>query len=531
MNRKSLLALLLVVCMTLSSCALVTVNQDVDDATPIVTVGEKVYTKAEVKTYVDNYLTQLANSYYQNYGYTVDTTSEEIISSAQDEVINSLIEEEMLTLKSEEMGLTELTDEEKAEIEENWQSYYDLFSGILSSQVSEEELDTHVRYYIYNYTGCASVEDMQRSAVLQKVYDEVVKDVAVTEEEVQAEFDARVESAKTSYESNLSSYGTAVNNGSTVYYRPAGYRMVKNLLIQMKDEDQDLIDGLNKKANAQRSEATSKLTALSAYENVDIDALTAQVNVVVTEVETTPVPTAEPTVEPTPVPTAEPTEEPAETAEPAEGEAAADEAEPTEEPTAAPTAVPVVIPELAAVATDTFEATEDETQQAINQLVREYMAARVLGEEYERLAKDATEQAYANIDAEADEVLAKLSEGGDWNELMAAYTDDPGMRSGATAENGYAVCEGFSSFDSAFVEAAMAIENVGEWSDKTRGSYGYYIIQYASEVAEGPVALDDVRETVESSVLTQKQNTCYNETLAQWVAESGAIIDKKALND
>ena len=113
MNRKSLLALLLVLCMTLSSCALVTVNQDVDDATPIVTVGEKVYTKAEVKAYVDNYLTQLANSYYQNYGYTIDTTNEEVIASAQDEVIHSLVEQEVVSLKLAEMGFDTLTDEEK----------------------------------------------------------------------------------------------------------------------------------------------------------------------------------------------------------------------------------------------------------------------------------------------------------------------------------------------------------------------------------------------------------------------------------
>ena len=128
-------------------------------------------------------------------------------------------------------------------------------------------------------------------------------------------------------------------------------------------------------------------------------------------------------------------------------------------------------------------------------------------------------------------MLAKLAEGADWNELMAEHTDDPGMLSGTTAENGYAVCEGFSSFDSAFVEAAMAIENVGGWSDKTRGSYGYYIIQYASEVPEGPVDLADVRDTLESTELAEKQQAFYEETVEQWVTDSGAIIDKKSLNN
>ena len=101
----------------------------------------------------------------------------------------------------------------------------------------------------------------------------------------------------------------------------------------------------------------------------------------------------------------------------------------------------------------------------------------------------------------------------------------------ATAQNGYAVCEGFTSFDSAFTAAAMGIESVGGTSDKTRGSYGYYIIRYESEVQEGPVDLADVRDTISSALLTTKQDELFEETVHTWVDEANAKIDLNALKD
>ena len=94
--------------------------------------------------------------------------------------------------------------------------------------------------------------------------------------------------------------------------------------------------------------------------------------------------------------------------------------------------------------------------------------------------KAATDTAFANLDADADAVLEALKENPDsWDQLLEEKNEDPGMKAGAAnAEKGYAVCEGMTSFDSAFVDAAMALESVGDVSGKIRGeTYGYYIIQ------------------------------------------------------
>ena len=99
-------------------------------------------------------------------------------------------------------------------------------------------------------------------------------------------------------------------------------------------------------------------------------------------------------------------------------------------------------------------------------------------------------------------------------------------------EKGYAVAADMTNFDSAFVEAAMALEKPGDISGKVKGtSYGYYIIRYESDEAEGPVSLDAVKDGISSSLLSTKQTSTYNDTLAQWVEEAGIKVDLNALKD
>ena len=101
-----------------------------------------------------------------------------------------------------------------------------------------------------------------------------------------------------------------------------------------------------------------------------------------------------------------------------------------------------------------------------------------------------------------------------------------------TAKTGYAICENMSTFDTAFVEAGMALENVGDVSGKVASDmYGYYIVKYVGDIEEGPVALDTVRETIASDLLTTKQDAAYSETVSGWVSAANAKIDKKALNN
>lgn len=488
MHKKALLACMLVVTMLLSGCALIEKDEAVDRATEIVRVGDTVYTKGEILDQV-NYQLSYMSYVYQMYGMSYDTTDAQNISDAKDAVINSLVEDAVKNIKVKELGLDTLTDEETATLKENtdeaWESNRTSVKNnyFAETELTGDELEKAIDAKCEELgVSRQTVEDSQRTTLTQdKLRQYVIKDVTVSEEELQTAYDAKVEEAKTSYASDLSAYGTAVNADNTVYYRPAGYRMVKQILVKFLAEDQTVIDGINSAISTRTSNISTLTTNLTNLGVTDVDALVAQVTVSL--------------------------EQPAAT-----------------EGLSTPT-------DLATV-TDVTAAFGEDTTEDVADVAKQLASAKAEKTFLEGQLETAKKNAFAHIDAAADDILAQLASGADWDTLMAEKTEDPGMQGdAATAKRGYAVCENFSGFDTAFTTAAMALAKVGDVSPKTEGSYGYYIIQYTSDVEEGAVALDDVREELSASTLTEKQDTTYEDTLAAWVEAANAKINRSALDD
>ena len=483
-----LLALLMAAMLILSGCNLVKKDLAVDAATEIVKVGDTVYTKAQVQTAVNNYLNQMAN-YYSQYGYPFDPTSAANIKMAQEEVTAQMVRTAVVDQKAVELGASPLTEEEKAELDESWQQNYDLIKSVFfgdeatPTDMTQEEMDAQIENYISMYFGVTK-EGLEQEKVTSKLKAIVTKDVVVTDEEIQADYDSKVESAKTSYESDLSSYGTAVMNGSTVYYRPAGYRMVKQILVKFTAEDQARIDQLNTLLSGANSDVASQTTELNNHglgNAEELNALLDAMTVTVGEIDYTQETLTAPAVT---------------TADP-EGNAA-------------------------------FDALDDEVKEHLRAL----KTAKALQALYQTSLDTATQEAYAHIDARADEVVSKIAEGADWQALVDEYNEDDGMKAGAAnAETGYPVCANMTGMDEPFVTAAMALEKIGDVSPKTAGMYGYYIVKYESDVAEGPVDLAEVKEGISSALLTTKQDEFYDQQVETWVSEAKPTIDMNALNN
>ncbi len=507
MHKKALLALLLAVTMLLSGCALIEKDEAVDRATEIIKVGDNVHTKGEIQDQV-NYQLNYMSLIYSMYGMSYDTTSADNISSVTDSVIDSLIENDVKNMKIKELGLDQLTEEEIAELEneiaEAWQSTRDQVQSyyLSDTELTGEELEKAIDETCeeYGITKEDVVESTQETYLQNKLKTETVKDVTVTDEELQAELDTRAESAKTTYTSSPASYGTAVNNGTTVYYRPAGYRMVKQILVKFTDNDQAVIDELTTLHTNAETAVTEATTALTDLGVEDADALAAQVTV---------------TVE-------------------AATEETAEDAATTTDLVATETDLVATVTDLTvknANVTDVTTAFTEEVTDEVAEAAKTLAQAKAEEAFYADQLAAAKVQAYANIAAKADEILAKIP-GGDWDALMAEYTEDPGMQGdAATAKTGYAVSEATTNMDTAFTTAALALANVGDVSDKVEGIYGYYIIRYESDVTEGAVSLDEVRDTLTASVLTTKQDNAYDEAVEQWVTDANATVDRNALNN
>ena len=462
MQKKAFLALLLVLCLALSGCTLIQKDAAVDAATVIIQLGDQTVTKAQVQSEIDYQLNYMAY-YYSMFGYSYDPTSAENIASARDTVIQNFKEDLVIHAKIAEMGLDQLTEEEEAQVKSDAEADYQrnleyiISSNYADSELSEEEIKTKAAEDLtaMDYTMDTALENARNNLTDTKLRNDVIKDVAVTEDEVKADYDSKVEEAKADYEEDLSSYCTAFNNGTTVYYTPAGVRYVKQILLQYSEEHRTAISDANAQVTAAQSRVTAAQTMIDDAQKI-LD----------------------------------------------------DEDATEEEKTAAQTDLDTATAELTAAQADL------ETAQAA--------------------VTAATDAAYASIDEEADAVLAQLKDGtAEWDALMAEKTQDPGMQEGrATAVTGYAVCEGMTGFDSAFVEAAMALENIGDISDKTRGSSnGYYIIRYESDSTADAANYDTVREGIESELLSNKQDATYDEALASWVDAADFKLNLSALDN
>ena len=423
MQKKCLLALLLALAMLLSGCALVTVDNEKDNAQVIVDVNGETVNKAVVHAAVENTIAQ--NQYYNqlfaSYGMSGSYETDEDTVAAQ--VIETYVNQLVAKQKAIALGLNELTDEEKEAVQTTAQGYYDSFiSSVASTYLPGSKLEgdeltaAAVKYAeehkISTVDGRSTLDDFVQTAteekLIEKLQDYIVKDVTVSDEEIQADFNTKADEAKASYEADPNAYGTAVNGGSTVYYAPAGYRMVKHILVKVSDEDSAV--------------TTEKQTALN-------DAKTAL-------------------------------------------DSAAEDADKT-----------------------ALQAAVDAAQAAYDEAVAAGMA---------------------NAKAKADEIYAQATaEGADFDALIAETNNDPGMPT-----TGYAIREGFTSFEESFTNAAMALQNVGDVSEPVESTYGYHIIKYVADVQEGPVDLETVKDGISSALLTAKQNDVTDATMAQYVSEA-----------
>ena len=288
MRKKALLALMLAAVMLLSGCALITVDEEVDNARTVIDVNGEIVTKGQLDNLVQNqvYQNQQMNSYYSLLGLAsyLPSTAADVV----DDVAQSQIEGMVARQKATDMGFYTMTDEENEEIQNTAQENYDAVLDEIAlyyypdSELEEDALRAECETFAQE-NGFASLEDYVKTATdnkaVEKLRADTVKDVAVTEDELASGLSERAESEKTTYENSLITYGYNVNNGTTVYYNPAGYRYVKQILIQFTEEDNTAVtDALSALTAAQNALTTAQSNLDNAAEDADMEALQAAVD-------------------------------------------------------------------------------------------------------------------------------------------------------------------------------------------------------------------------------------------------------------
>lgn len=219
--------------------------------------------------------------YSQQYG--IDLASYGLDTQVKQQAAQHLMEEVVKHAKATELGLDNLDEQTlsdlTAQADEMWETYIQTIGEQMKTdeQTLDDVRDQAIAYLeSIGYTHDSVFENLKHNYIEDKLYEVTTADVTVTEEDVQAAYEAQIESDKENY-ANDSTYNSARNAGTTIAWNPEGYRAVKHVLIKF-DDDQ----------SSRYSDLTSQLNNLN-------EALDAALN---------PEPTAEPT--------ADATEEPAE---------------------------------------------------------------------------------------------------------------------------------------------------------------------------------------------------------------------------
>jgi len=382
---------------------------------------------------------------YNTYGMAFDVKDEQNIADMRDTVVDAYIHEAVIREKIATGGFDQLSEEEMAAIQttvdEDYQLYYDsvaLFS-FTNTELEGEALTKAVEEEMVKQ-GYPTREQLMETEVLmaaqEKLIADTVKDVAVTDEEIATEYQARVDEAKASYEADPNAFSTDVTSGAEIYYMPAGYRYVKHVLISYSDEDQTAISGLESKISSKETElreVNENLKLIGDDPSKDSD------------------------------------------------EVAANRVE--------------------------LNASFETLTAEIADLTAQLDAAKAAAD--------------ASIQSTVDEVAAKIAEGADFNALIEEYNTDPGM----TADSiGYPVSADSTNWVESFQNASMALANVGDVSGAVPSSYGVHFIKYESDAAEGPVALETVKDAITEELLTTKQDAYYTTVLEQWLTEAAPKV-------
>lgn len=259
MNKygKALLASLLAVLLLVSAagCQLVSVNEDKDLAQVVAKVGETEILKKE---YVERF--NAIHGMYKSVGYDLTATPEDL-EFFQEYVLDELVGKELLRYKSREGGYDNLTDEQLKEIED---SIAEIDAEIMdqartaAEAVHNEDPDIDVEaktMEVYKtVTGDYIEEQMERDAFLAylktahtddyaagNLQDAELKDVAVTDDELKAEFDQRLAADKEELTATPGDYKMQQEDaertgGVEPLYVPSDYARVKCIKFMPETE-------------------------------------------------------------------------------------------------------------------------------------------------------------------------------------------------------------------------------------------------------------------------------------------------------
>ncbi|MBE6889416.1 MAG: hypothetical protein E7485_05330 [Ruminococcaceae bacterium] len=133
----------------------------------------------------------------------------------------------------------------------------------------------------------------------------------------------------------------------------------------------------------------------------------------------------------------------------------------------------------------------------------------------------------APLEEKANEVMAKLDGGADFDQLIQEYSADA-----AAAEvypDGYMIIPDSKMYVEGFVKGAFMMDNIGDYV-LASSDFGWHIMLYASDPEISQEVMDENIDYILETLVTSAKDEKYSQTVKQWLDEYDYEIDYKALN-
>ena len=203
-----------------------------EDITPVVVAefdGGQLMSSEVIPEYNDQLTTQIFA------GYSADEIAESTLNS----VLSNMVSDKLIAARAAELGLAELTADDLAQIDAQAREAYeaqltDYIAFVSSDATAEAAADS-----MAEETGVtleSITEGLKANWWLQKYYDYTVKDVTVSDAEVQAYYDALLAVQRQTYAAYPDEFEYAHLTGEPIVYHPEGYRAVRDILISFASE-------------------------------------------------------------------------------------------------------------------------------------------------------------------------------------------------------------------------------------------------------------------------------------------------------
>jgi hypothetical protein len=236
-----------------------------EDSDPVVVAefqGGQLLSNEVIGEYNDQLTSQIFS------GHSADEVAEETLNR----VLKKLTGDKLIAQRATELGLTELSEADLTQIRQQAAANYETQLAdyvAFSDDPGETRESAAKKLEAEGVTLESVVESLKQSWWSQKYFEHIVKDVTVTDGEVQACYDALLTAQKDEYTAYPEDFEYAHTNGDLVVFRPEGFRAVRDILIPFSAEDAAVVATLTEQVELGEADDNAREQIDAMYETLN----------------------------------------------------------------------------------------------------------------------------------------------------------------------------------------------------------------------------------------------------------------------